>query len=120
MYQYKATVVRVVDGDTVYLDIDLGFRIRMTIDVRLYGLDAPELRGPSRAAGLKAKAYVENALPVGAMVIVKTYKAEKYGSYLAEVWYLPGATEREQIIAQGRHLNQELLDAGFAVPYLVK
>lgn len=119
MYQYKATVVRVVDGDTVYFDVDLGFQIRMTIDVRLYGVNTPEVRGPTREAGLKAKAYVENALPAGTTVIVKTYKAEKYGRYLADVWYLPGVTDREQILSQGQMLNQELLDKGLAVPYIL-
>ncbi len=119
MFEYAATVVRIVDGDTLYLDVDLGFFTRMTIDVRLKGLNTPEIRGESREAGLKAKAYVEQALPPGTLVLVKTYKAEKYGRYLAEVRYLPGARTRDEIAAGGRSLNQELLDQGLAAPYMV-
>lgn len=117
MFQYQAQVVRVVDGDTIYLDIDLGFFIRMTISVRLYGVNTPELRGETRAAGLQAKAYVATALPVGSTVVAKTYKAEKYGRYLADIYYLPGCADREAIIANGRHLNKELIDNRLAEAY---
>ena len=119
MFQYAAKVVRVVDGDTMYLDIDLGFFIRMTIDVRLKGLNTPEIRGPSREAGLKSKAYVEQALPVGSLVVINTYKAEKYGRYLADVFYRPGATSRNEVLAEPHHLNKELLEKGLAVPFMV-
>lgn len=118
MYNYKATVVRVVDGDTVYLDVDLGFMTRRIIDVRLKGIDTPEIRGASREAGLKAKSFTEQALPPGATVMVNTYKAEKYGRFLADIWYLPGTADLKQIQEMGRHLNQELLDHGLAVPYM--
>lgn len=118
MFQYAAAVVRIVDGDTLYLDIDLGFFIRMTIDVRLKGINTPELRGASREAGLAAKAFVANALPVGSLVVVKTYKQEKYGRYLADVFYRPGATSRSEILEQPRHINRELLDQGHAVPFM--
>jgi micrococcal nuclease len=116
MFQYQATVVRIVDGDTAYLDIDLGFFICMTIDVRLYGVNTPETRGPSRAAGLKSKTYVEQAIPVGSTV-VQTYKAEKYGRYLADIRYLPGSTDRDEIQAKGRLLNKELVEKELAVEY---
>jgi micrococcal nuclease len=118
MFEYAASVVRVVDGDTIYFDVDLGFYIRLTLDVRLKGLNTPEIRGPEREAGLKAKAFVEQALPVGALAVLKTYKEEKYGRYLADVWYLPGAKTRDEIRAKGRSLNQELLDQGLAVPFM--
>jgi micrococcal nuclease len=117
MFQYQATVVRIVDGDTAYLDINLGFFIRMTIDVRLNGINTPEIRGPSRAAGLTSKTYVEQAIPVGSTVVVETYKAEKYGRYLADIHYLPGSTDRNEILAKGRLLNQELVEKGLAVAY---
>jgi micrococcal nuclease len=119
MYRYQATVVRIVDGDTVYLDVDLGFFIRMTLDMRLKGVNTPELRGEEREAGLRAKAFVEAAIPPGALVVVDTFKAEKYGRYLADIWYLPGAKKRDDIIANGRLLNKELVDNGLAVPYMV-
>ncbi len=117
MFRYAASVVRIVDGDTLYLDIDLGFFIRMTISMRLNGINTPETRGATRTAGLKSKAFVESVLPPGALVIVQTYKAEKYGRYLADIWYKPGAKSRDEIEAGGRLLNQELLDKGLAIPY---
>lgn len=120
MFQYSATVVRVVDGDTAYFDIDLGFQIRMTIDVRFRGVNTPETRGPSREAGLKSKAFVAAALPVDSLVILNTYKAEKYGRYLADIYYLPGAKTRDEILAKGRLLNKELLDKGLAVPFMAE
>ena len=119
MYQYKAKVIRVVDGDTVYLEIDLGLTVRTITDVRLIGVNTPETVGATKEAGLKSKAYVEQALPKDSLVYVITYKAEKYGRYLADIYYLPGATEVEQIKASGRHLNKELLDKGLAVPFMV-
>ena len=118
MYQYKATVLRVVDGDTLHLDVDLGFFTRMEIIVRLYGLNTPEVRGAERAAGLRSKAYVTEVVPPGTLVVVKTYKAEKYGRFLADIWYLPDSTDREEIQSKGRWLNKELLDKGLAVVYL--
>lgn len=89
----------------------------MTINVRLYGVNTPEIRGPSRAAGLKSKAYVEQAIPVGSTVVVQTYKAEKYGRYLADIRYLPGSTDRDEIQAKSRLLNKELVEKGLAVEY---
>lgn len=119
MFQYAAKVVRVVDGDTMYLDVDLGFYVRMMLDIRLKGVNTPEIRGASRQAGLEAKAYVEKALPVGSLVVVNTYKVERFGRYLADVYYRPGAATRDEILAQPQHLNQELLDKGLAVPFMV-
>ncbi|MBI3362048.1 MAG: thermonuclease family protein [Chloroflexi bacterium] len=119
MYSYKAKVARVVDGDTLYLDIDLGLTVRTITDVRLVGVNTPEVVGQDKEAGLKAKAYVEQALPAGSTVYVTTYKAEKYGRYLADIWYLPGVADLERIKKEGRHLNKELLDKGLAVPFMV-
>ena len=119
MYRYQATVVRIVDGDTLYLDVDLGFFIRMTMDVRLKGINTPEIRGPEREAGLKSKTFVEAAIPPGTLVVIDSTKAEKYGRYLADIWYLPGAKTRDEILANGRLLNKELVDKGLAVPYMV-
>lgn len=118
MFQYAANVLRVVDGDTAYFDVDLGFTIRMNLEVRFKGINAPETRGLSREAGLKTKAFVEQALPPGAIVILNTYKIEKYGRYLADIYYLPGAKTRDDVKARGILLNKELVDKGLAVPYM--
>jgi micrococcal nuclease len=119
MFQYAANVLRVIDGDTIDVDLDLGFRVRFETQLRLKGLNTPETRGPTREAGLRSKAYVEQALPVGALIIVHTFKVEKYGRYLARVIYAPGAKTRDEILANPHDLNRELLDRGLAVPFMV-
>lgn len=82
-YTYAATVVRWVDGDTVDLNVDVGFHINMTDRFRLYGIDTPE-RGQVNHD--EAWHYAEGLAPVGSRVLVRTYKQEKYGRWLAEVY----------------------------------
>lgn len=108
IYMYKAWVVRVVDGDTVYLDLDLGFNLyRNNLSYRLLGIDTPEIRGKERPEGLVAKARVEELLPKGKEVRVRTWEAGKYGRYIAEI-YIP---------EDKRSISQILLDEGLAEVY---
>jgi len=109
-FHYGAEVLHVVDGDTIDLKVDLGFRIYRELRVRLYGLDAPETFGVKKdsaeyAAGKKAADYLRSRIE-GKWVVVRTHKdaTEKFGRYLATV-YLDGV-----------NINQELLDQGYAVP----
>jgi micrococcal nuclease len=91
-YTYRAVVEDVYDGDTVTLTIDLGMHVHLRRQkVRLIGIDAPEVRGDSRAAGLTARDFLRSLLPVGAAVVVETEKdrAEKYGRWLARIWAAP-------------------------------
>jgi len=87
LYNYRATVVSVYDGDTITVDVDLGFSATLRMNVRLARINAPEVRGEQRAAGLTAAEALRQLLPVGQEVFLKTYKdgREKYGRYLAEV-----------------------------------
>lgn len=114
MYEYQATVRRVIDGDTVDLAVDLGFDVGLALRVRLDGIDTPELRGADRAAGQAARDFVVQRLPVGAPVLVRTRKdkQEKYGRYLAEVCPITadGAVD-------GQSINEELVAAGLATRY---
>lgn len=91
-YEYKAQIVRVVDGDTVDADIDLGFRVWVRNErLRLHGIDAPETRGPEKPDGLKSKAALKHLLE-GQWVTLCTLKGRaadkrgKYGRYLAIIW----------------------------------
>lgn len=82
-YQYNAEVIRWVDGDSVWLMVDLGFRMSTYTYFRLYGVDTPE-RGQHGYA--EAKAFVEKVAPEGTKVQISTYKdPDKYGRWLAEV-----------------------------------
>jgi len=110
-YEYRASVRRVVDGDTLDLAIDLGFECTLVTRVRLLGLNTPEVVGASKVQGLAAAAFVQQWCDNRAgHVLVRSYKAkqrEKYGRWLVEVWNADG---------QGSSLNQELLARGLAVP----
>ena len=90
MYEYEATVRRWVDGDTVDVDIDLGFGLIYSNQrIRLYGIDAPERRTRDlveKERGLAATAYVNEQAPVGSKVVIKTYKDDKYGRILGEIF----------------------------------
>ncbi len=114
MFQYRAKIERIVDGDTLWVDVDLGFFLRQKMNLRLWRVNTPEIRGAEREAGLRAKQFVAEALPPGSVAVIKTYKIEKYGRFLADVYYLPGSEDSDQILARGIHLNQELLDKGLA------
>ena len=76
MYEYRATVLRVVDGDTVDVDIDLGFGIWMKRErVRMMGIDTPESRTRDKVEkvfGLAAKERLRELLPVGSSTVLKT------------------------------------------------
>lgn len=109
IYEYKAKLVRVVDGDTVWLDVDLGFNVHVTLDFRLAGLNTPEVVGATKIAGVAAKVELERLLGLGTLRIVST-KSDKYGRWLATLYVLP-ATGAEIDV------NQALLSGGFAIPY---
>ena len=91
MYEYKAVVTRVVDGDTIKLKIDLGFSIFHDVTVRMLDYDAPEMRGAESPLGKISKQKLIDLIE-NKTVIVKTEKdkSDKYGRYLARV-YIPDA-----------------------------
>lgn len=106
MYDYKAKVVGVVDGDTIDIEIDLGFDIKIKQRVRLYGVDTPETHGETKEKGLESKKFVEKLLPINTEVLVKTVKTnEKYGRFLASI--LMGDID----------VSKELVKNGLAVEY---
>jgi endonuclease YncB( thermonuclease family) len=113
-YTYSATVDRIVDGDTLWALIDLGFNITVREKLRFRGIDCPELGTP---AGDKAKKFVEKLLPAGSQIVIHSEKTktEKWGRFLADVFYLKPDSVAGEIIEDGVYLNQELLDKGYAV-----
>jgi len=84
MYEYAATIVEVVDGDTVHLNVDLGLDQTRFLKVRIVGINAPE---KATQAGKDAKAWAQAILPLGSAVVIRTVKdrTEKYGRYLAAI-----------------------------------
>lgn len=109
---YKATVVRVVDGDTLILDIDLGFNVIFkNQSVRLTGVDAPENRSKDlkiKSAGIVAENVVKRFVKEGSNVIVKTLldTKGKYGRILGTIF-----------TKDGTNINKFLIDNNYAVEY---
>jgi len=118
MFQYAAKVLRIVDGDTLWVNLDLGFRIHLEVDIRLARINAPETV-QYNVSGIvdPAKTYIMECVPPGSICIVGISKAEKYGRWLAELYFLPGETDRMKILQNARVLNDELLTKGLALPY---
>lgn len=92
MYEYKAKIINVVDGDTFDLDVDLGFHIGHKIRVRLLGIDTPEIRGnKEKELGLICKKFAENF--VGKDVVVKSEKdmdakTDSFGRWLVHLEFI--------------------------------
>lgn len=82
MYQYKATVVRWVDGDTVYLNVDLGFNISVKECFRVLDLDTPER---SKDGYLEAIEISRDVMPIGSQHTIETLKKDKYGIWLVRL-----------------------------------
>lgn len=112
-FQYKAIVDRVVDGDTVDVDIDLGFHIwKKAARIRLKGVDTPEKRTRDlmeKEFGLLATKIVEDFCPVGSEIMIETdiSDKEKFGRILGTL--LVGEDQM--------NLNQYLIDNHLAVAY---
>ena len=106
MYNYKAKIIAVYDGDTVTAVVDLGFLHSQEMKLRLYGIDTPEMRGPEKAEGKKVRDIVREMI-LDKEVEIQSYKDKqgKYGRYLAN------------IVIDGIDLNQWLVDNGHAKPY---
>lgn len=103
LYCYKAKVVKVVDGDTVTLDIDLGFKLWWKVNCRLADINALELG----KGGEKARDYVMERLIPGQDVEIKSRKLDKYGRPVITLYY------------NGVNINENLILTGHAQPYKI-
>jgi len=110
MYEYNCKIRRVVDGDTVDVDVDLGWGVwKCNERIRLYGVDTPECRtrdAEEKAAGLLAKKFVEDCLHVGSIYKLTTKEKGKYGRYLGTIKIDGDLT-----------INAALVSENLAVPY---
>ena len=104
MYEYRCKVTRVVDGDTVDVDIDLGFGVWLHKErVRLYGIDTPESRTrdlEEKKYGLIAKEHIKAFMPVGSMQTLVTMKdkAGKFGRILGKFLIYDKKTDAQMTI----------------------
>ena len=115
MYEYRVKqVLKVVDGDTIDVDIDLGFDISFTSRVRLAGIDTPESRTTDKkekVLGLEVKQRLKDLLSKSSSVVIKTEKpdsTEKYGRVLG--WLFIDGAEKS--------VNEALIADGYAWGYM--
>lgn len=115
MYEYRVkSVLAVVDGDTIDVDIDLGFDISLTKRVRLAGIDTPESRTSDKAEkvlGLEVKELLKKKLKEAKTIVIRTQmpdSTEKYGRILGWV-FLDGAE---------LSVNEALIASGYAWEYM--
>ncbi|MCK5580638.1 MAG: thermonuclease family protein [Candidatus Omnitrophica bacterium] len=117
LHVYKATVVHVVDGDTLVVNVDLGFDVWTKKRLRLRGINTSEMNADDpeeEQHAANAKIFVEERLPTEATIVAQTFKVDLHGRFVADIFYLSGETDKEKIFATGNFLNQELLDNGLA------
>ena len=111
MYEYGCQVTRVVDGDTIDVDLDLGFDIIYKCRVRLYGIDTPESRTRNKdekVRGKLAAKFLKDAISNGKNVILQTQLKDskgKFGRVLASV------------VVDGININQQMVTNHLAVRY---
>jgi micrococcal nuclease len=114
MYQYKCKINKVLDGDTVDIDLDLGFNIVLANQrVRMAGVDTPESRTTNKEEkprGLLSKKKLAEKLPVGSWHIIETQRSDnnddKFGRILGVF-----------ILEDGTKVNDWLIQNNYAVPY---
>ena len=115
MYTYKCKINKVVDGDTVEIDLDLGFNIILANQrVRMLGVDTPESRTANKEEkirGMLSKKKLGEKLPTGSWVKITTHRSDnnddKFGRILGEF-----------VLDDGTNVNKWLIENNYAVPYL--
>ena len=113
LFTYRANAIRVVDGDTLRVRVDLGFHAHARPTIRLRGINTPEMRD---AGGPEAKKFVEGVLGGASCVAIRSYWRGRYGRFLADVFYSQTETDAQKVVEQGTYLNRRLVERGLAAP----
>jgi micrococcal nuclease len=109
---YRAKLIRLIDGDTLIVELDQGLHTYRVERLRLLRCNAPEIHGATKMAGLAATAYTTAWLAAAGSdpwpLTIETYRTDDFGRYLAEVWRL----------ADGANLSDDLLSSGNATAFM--
>lgn len=120
MYEYRCKIIKIIDGDTVDIDIDLGFGIWVRNErVRIHGIDTPESRTRDKVEkkfGLLSKEFVKGMLPIGSIQTLVTEKPGdeskgKFGRILGKFRVYDSVTDREMF------MGDIMIREGYAAPY---
>ena len=113
MYEYRCEVVKIIDGDTIRVDVDLGFGIWSRNEtVRLYGIDTPESRTrdlEEKKYGLAAKQFLTNMLNDSGGIKLKSHGKGKFGRILGELWRTTNYADKS--------INEYIVETHHAAPY---
>ena len=115
MYEYRCKVVKIVDGDTVDVDIDLGFGVWLKKErIRMFGIDTPESRTrdlEEKKYGNAAKEFITGMLNDEGGIVLKTRKDKegKYGRILGELWRTTDFADKS--------INDYMIEKHHAVAY---
>ena len=111
MYEYKAEVTRVIDGDTIDANIWLGFDVVLPSQrIRLFGIDTPESRTRNKEEkirGLLSKQHMQDMCPKGHTIRLESKDRGKFGRILGIIYQM----------SEDISINQKMCDDGYAVPY---
>ena len=108
MYQYKASLNRIIDGDTIDVNIDLGFDVKIKQRVRLYGINTPEVRTKDlkeKEKGIEATEYLKKILQRTFIIQTILNKRGKYGRVLGIIW------------VKEENINERMVNEGYATKY---
>jgi len=104
---YKARCRRIIDGDTLILNVDVGFYITMqNLKFRLMNYNAPEARGIEKPLGKVAKRKLQELIPVSCEVLIRVFKSDVFGRYLCDI-----------ILPDGKTLSEFLVQLGYGVAW---
>lgn len=113
MHEYRCVITKVVDGDTVDIDIDLGFGVWLRKQrVRMYGIDTPESRTrdlEEKKYGLAAKQFLTNMLDDSGGIKLKSHGKGKFGRILGELWRTTNYADKS--------INEYMVEKHHAAPY---
>ena len=116
MYRYRCKILKVIDGDTVDVDIDLGFGVWMHKErVRVHGIDTPESRTRDKVEkgfGNASKEFVKKQLPVGSTQVLLTVRDRSGDDKRGKFGRILGDFQLEKT-----KLTNIMLSEGYAVPY---
>jgi len=116
MYEYKAKIIDVYDGDTFTFEVDLGFSITVKEKIRLAGINTPEVRGSSKIEGIKVRDYVRSII-LGKEVVIQVFKKGKFGRYIAYVLFDASyIIDGEKGIT--RNLTEHLLERNYGKEFM--
>jgi|SRR5210317_1133874 len=112
MYEYRVSLDRVIDGDTVDCWIDLGYNLQIHKRIRFAGVNAPETRTrdkEEKKRGLIAKKWLQDKLPAGSECMLKSYEYGKYGRVIGELFIVSGSRKQS--------INKMMLAEGLVTEY---